>query len=114
MKNLTLFIAVAALGSGVASAQSILVEAPAPSQHVSFADLNLGSPAGVSRLTHRIRSAAADLCLENNVDSLKMRVARTSCYQRAMSGALAQMQQIVAARSAGVQTAVTTLTVSAR
>jgi UrcA family protein len=114
MKNLALFIAIAALGSGVATAQSIVVQAAAPSQTVSFADLNLGSPQGVSRLTHRIRSAASDICLESNIGDLKTRVARSACYKRATSGGLAQMQQILAARNVGVQTAATTLTVSAR
>ena len=64
-KAITLITAAAFGASGVAAQPPVVVTA-APFKVVSYADLNISSEAGQTRLTHRIRAAASDLCLEDN------------------------------------------------
>ncbi|MDQ4088006.1 MAG: UrcA family protein [Pseudomonadota bacterium] len=85
-----------------AQAQGIEVTAkPVPTAAVSFADLDLGSPAGVARLKNRIETAASGLCRTNAVEPVDMKVARRSCYRHALGSGFRQMDQILASRSDG-------------
>ncbi len=90
-------LATAFLSSTVAAAQpSIEVEGAAPRAEVSFADLDLGRPAGVAALQSRVRAAARDLCLGYAGGDLEERMARQTCFATALASARPQVEQAVA------------------
>jgi UrcA family protein len=112
------FVAISAvlLGATGALAQPPLVVTgdQAPTAIVSFADLNLGSRAGQDRLTHRIRAAASDLCLESNKAEIEFEMARRGCYRKAVSSGIDQMNEAIAGRASNSAVATTTLIITAR
>lgn len=110
----TWIVASAVLFGAAAAAQPPIVVTAQPSRVVSFADLNIGSQAGQNRLVHRIRAAARDLCLENNVEQVKFTVARRECYVRATTDGYSQMNSAIAARDSGASLAAATLTIRGR
>ena len=114
-RGLTLICAALLGSSSSAMAQPpVVVTAEAlPSRTVSYADLNISSSAGQDRLVRRIRAAARDLCLENNVDQLKIATARRTCFQRAVGDGYDKMNSAMAARAAGKNLAVATLVIRA-
>ena len=65
-KAITLITAAAFGASGVAAQPPVVVTA-APFKIVSYADLNISSKAGQTRLVHRIRAAASDLAWKTTV-----------------------------------------------
>lgn len=72
-----------------------------PTRVVSFADLNLASKAGQERLGNRIRAAAGELCYEDNIEPLKLTIARRHCYSVAVDDAYNQMRAAIAQARAG-------------
>ena len=85
-----------------------------PFQVVSYADLNINSPAGQDRLTHRIRAAAEDICLSSSKEEVKFENARHQCYSTAVKNGMTQMNNAIAARASGATVASATLIVSRR
>jgi len=69
MQTLRMTIAAAgiflAASDGRAQMSPVLVEGIAPTARVSYADLDLTSPAGRLTLNRRVTDAAANLCLDN-------------------------------------------------
>lgn len=97
MKKAITLIAAAAFGASGVAAQPVVVTA-APSRVVSYADLNISSQAGQTRLLNRIRAAAGDLCLEDNREEVKLAAARRTCFKTAYNGGLRQMEMAIAGR----------------
>ena len=95
MRKAITLITAAAFGAGGVAAQPVVVTA-APSRVVSYADLNISSQAGQTRLLNRIRAAAGDLCLENNREEVKLAAARRTCFNTAYNGGLKQMEMAIA------------------
>ena len=96
-KSLVAFTILAAAGS--AAAQPPVAETGAPTTVVSFADLDIGSPAGLRALNGRIQRAASTLCIQQGVRSLQSELAGRRCMSVAMSGAKAGLDQVLAERS---------------
>ena len=110
MKKVLISAVIAMLGSASA-AQPPLIVTNAPFKVVSYGDLNLSSQSGQDRLASRIRSAARDICLENNIEQVKFTAARRHCYNKAVNDGLSQMNEAVAARASGTTLAAATLVV---
>lgn len=73
----------------------IVVEGSAPTARVSYADLNLASPAGVERLRSRVRRAAEGLCLEGARTDLARAKAEHKCFSTAVASAQGQIDDAV-------------------
>ena len=114
MTTFLAFIGAVALGASPAAAEIITVTGDAPSARVSYADLNLQSESGRARLQQRIRGAAADLCLEDNVGSLESRLARRSCFFAAISDGYRQLDELVTTHVSGTAAASVAITIPAR
>jgi UrcA family protein len=67
-----------------------------PTARVSYADLDLHSTAGRSRMARRIRSAAEDLCKDNFVDVGIVQPLRNDCYTAAVASGVTQVDAIAA------------------
>jgi UrcA family protein len=59
-----------------------------PSKTVSYADLNLTSPAGAATLYHRIQGAAKQVCKQYHGPDLTMLSVFNSCYRTAVENAV--------------------------
>jgi UrcA family protein len=112
MKKILIAACVALLGSAsTAQPPVVITKSPAPFKVVSYADLNLASQSGQERLSNRIRSAARDLCFENNIEEVKFAAARRHCFDAAMTDAFRQMNEVIAANGKGPTLAAATLVV---
>lgn len=100
--------------AAVAQPPVVVVASDAPFKVVNFSDLNIGSERGQKQLVHRIRAAARDLCLENNIEAVEMKSARHTCYTTATSGGYQQMDSALAARASGATLAAASIIVRAR
>jgi UrcA family protein len=98
MRKAITLITAAMFGAGGVAAQPPVVVTAAPFKVVSYADLNISSSAGQTRLVNRIRAAASDLCLENNREEVKVAAARRACFDTAYNGGLSQMSLAIAGR----------------
>lgn len=89
------------LAAGEARAQisPVVVESGIPTARVSYADLNLASPAGRLTLDRRVTDAAAMLCLDNERVPLDQFAAQRECYSTALSRARVDIEQAVARAS---------------
>lgn len=111
---ITLMTAVLLGSSGAIAQPPVVVTGDtAPFKVVSYADLNISSKAGQTRLIHRIRAAATDLCLKDNKEEVKVAAARRTCFDTAYNGGLKQMDLAIAGRSNNAL-ATATLVISAR
>lgn len=103
MQTFQMAIAAAAifLAAGEARAQisPVVVESGVPTARVSYADLDLTSPAGRSTLDRRVTSAAAMLCLDNQRVPLEEFALERQCYSTALSKARVDIEQAVARAS---------------
>jgi UrcA family protein len=103
MQTLRMTIAAAgiflAASEGRAQMSPVLVEGIAPTARVSYADLDLTSPAGRLTLNRRVTDAAANLCLDNQRVPLEQFSAQRQCYSAAMSRARIDIQEAVARAS---------------
>jgi UrcA family protein len=81
--------------AGYAEKPPIFIEGvvDVPTAHVSYADLNLGTQAGMQRLETRVRRAASMLCLESQVRELPRVMAGRNCFNTAMTRAESDMQR---------------------
>jgi UrcA family protein len=96
-KSLVAFTILAAAGN--AAAQPSTDETAAPTMAVSFADLDIGSPAGLRALNGRIDRAASRLCIQEGRKSLQDELADRRCMSAAMSSAQAGVDRVLAERS---------------
>lgn len=118
MMKLALLAGAAAvfLASPAVASQPVVVvadETPLPSEMVSFADLNLGSAAGQTRLVQRIRGAADHVCSDANKTGIEFLLYR-GCFNVAVGNGIAQMHQVMAARDSGAPLAATALIIRAK
>lgn len=88
---ITALLAVAA-ASPVCAEKPIVVEADAPTAHVSYADLNLGSTAGMKVLQARIRHAAQALCVESSRTDVTRALQEKKCFNSALASAEIQVE----------------------
>jgi UrcA family protein len=91
----TLALAILASAGGAAAAQPV-VDNTAPVTAVSYADLDIGSPAGLHALQMRIQSAASRLCVQDGRESLEQFLAERRCLSAAMSSAQVGIDHAVA------------------
>ena len=96
-KSLAAFTILAAAGS--AAAQPPTAETAAPTAVVKFADLDIGSPAGLRALNGRIYRAASTLCVQQGERSLQSELAGRRCMSVAMSSGQSGVDQALAERS---------------
>lgn len=113
-KMFALSLIAAGLGTGIASAQVTVYGSDVVTARVGFADLNLGSPDGMDRLKTRIRSAAKSICLDHNIDPLRISMQRARCYELAVSDGFAKADAIAALQLAGKPAAGTAIVLRAR
>lgn len=118
MMKFAVIAAAAAFVGTSAAGQPVTVTKVAdqlPTVLVSYADLNLGSPSGQDRLKRRISSAASQVCQFGYADmALDEFIVTQACYKSARADGLRQMDQVLAARSAGTTLAAASLTISAK
>ena len=96
-KSLVAFTILAAAGNAVA--QPPAAETDPLTTAVSFADLDIGSPAGMRTLNGRIDRAASRLCIQEGRKSLQTELAERRCMSAAMSSGQAGVDQVLAERS---------------
>jgi UrcA family protein len=96
MIRISLALAAFALSSGAEAHNSAVIVQAGSTASISFADLDIHSPAGRDTLKRRIRSAASDLCLENNIDPLEIHLKRLECYQVAIASGNSQLDALTA------------------
>jgi UrcA family protein len=94
-KSLMTFAIFAAAGNAAAQPPST----EGVTTRVSFADLDIGSPAGLRALNGRIDRAASRLCIQQTRKSLQDELAERRCMSAAMSSAQAGVDQVLAERS---------------
>ena len=99
MKTLILLpgfaLATSALVTPAIAARPATREAPA-TEAVHFADLDVGSKTGQTRLKNRISFAAYRLCLVDSPASPSPATADPACFRAAMKDASLQMQRVIA------------------
>lgn len=88
------------IGSTNAFAHPIIVEA-APSERVTYADLNLASAAGKAMLQGRIRAAAGRVCDLGGTPTLEEFGTESRCYRTAVDSGFRQMDIVVARIQSG-------------
>jgi len=93
---LRMMIAAAALlVPSAASASKISLSEDGSKATISYRDLNLGSPAGRSKMTVRIHRAAEFVCFDPfNYDPVAPAPVRTECYRAAVRSGVDQMNAI--------------------
>jgi UrcA family protein len=96
-KSLVAFAILAAAGN--ATAQPPTAETGALTTVVSYADLDMGSPAGLRALNARIHRAASMVCIQQGRKSLQTEMAERRCVSTAMGSAQAGISQALAERS---------------
>jgi UrcA family protein len=104
MKNLPVFMALAALSAGHFTAAHAAGNETQRSETVRYADLNLDSTAGASTLYQRLRHAAADVCTELTGDAeFAALPLYRYCLTRALSDAVATVNHPVVTAYAQTQ-----------
>ena len=91
---LAAIMAVAMTGATIVAATpafgaDLVVTRAAPTARVSYADLDLASQAGVTKLEHRVSTAADRLCSGVGIETLaaRLRIGGVPARKRAMPGA---------------------------
>jgi UrcA family protein len=84
---------------GYAQSGDVIIEGGVPTAVVSYADLNLASPAGRLALDRRVDRAATGLCFEDRRAPVAELLAQRNCYSAALSRAQIDIQQAVARAS---------------
>ena len=112
MKAVLMSLCAAALVSGSASAEPVLVSSELlPSERVSFADLNINSAAGQATLKRRIRGAAKRVCESTGDRRLETYLVTHGCFASAYRNGLRQMNTAIAGRATGSTIAAASLTI---
>ena len=96
-KSLVAFAVLAT--AGTAAAQPPVAETESRTTVVSFADLNLASPAGLHALNGRIQRAAAKLCIRDGRKPLQAELYERRCMTAAMANAQTGIEHARANRS---------------
>jgi UrcA family protein len=65
-------------------------------RHVSYADLDLATDAGVQSLFHRVHRAGRSVCESNAGPDLLRRSSEQMCFDMAMTDAASQIERAVA------------------
>jgi UrcA family protein len=116
MMKFAMMLAATAFTSGTAVAEPVVVTKSTPSlptEVVSYADLNLGSAAGQTRLQRRIGAAAARVCsFDYGGMGLDEFVVTQACFKSARADGMRQMSELLAARSSGANLAAASLSIS--
>jgi len=73
--------------AGTAAAQPPVADPDVPTTVVSFADLDIGSAAGVRTLNARVYRAASKLCMQGGSKSLELQLAERRCMSTALASA---------------------------
>jgi UrcA family protein len=110
-------IALAALAfasPAFAQNEPVVIEGGLPVARVSYADLNIGSAAGLRALEGRVTRAASGLCLENYKQTLSQFSAEQRCFSLAMAKARIDIDLAVARAGTQLASAALTITVAAR
>ena len=116
MQKPQLAIAVAGLFLAIpahAQNEPVLIEGGLPTAVVSYADLNITSPAGRHVLENRVTRAASDLCLETYRQTLSEFAAQRHCFSVAMAKARIDIDLAVA-RANGQLASAGTITVAVK
>jgi UrcA family protein len=92
MKTITIALAALAL---LPSAAPAATASAAPAVHVSYADLNLHSDAGIRALDRRLAQAARAVCADGSTD-LSRQLAARRCIADTLAAATAERQRVVA------------------
>jgi UrcA family protein len=98
-KAIAAFAVLTAAGNAAAQAA---VDTDAPTIVVSFADLDIGSPAGLRALEGRLHAAASRLCVQHDHRPLQAQFAERRCLTMAMSSGQSGIDQSLAQRAAPV------------
>lgn len=114
MRNSSVITLALAVSAPAYAQQPITVEANPPTVTVSFADLNLHSAAGQTRLQSRVRDAAETLCMDRSVRDIGRTAAGLNCLGRAIASAQPQVERLSRPDVTAAQLAAGTITVSAR
>ena len=101
MSARSIIFSVAAVAAALASTAFAVAPAAAASPYersttVSYADLNLSSPAGQATLDRRIKRAAEQVCGSEHDLSLKVRQVARECQSEVIAGAKAQSGALLA------------------
>jgi len=83
----------------LAQNEPVVIEGGFPVATVSYADLNIGSPAGRRALEGRVTRAASSLCIENFRQTLGEFSAEHRCFSLAMAKARIDIDLAVAKAS---------------
>jgi UrcA family protein len=88
--------------AGAAAAQPA-PDAEVPTAVVSFADLDIGAPAGLRALEGRLHAAASRLCVQQGPKALQAQFAERRCFHAAMNSGQAGLDQALAHRAARLE-----------
>ncbi len=100
MKLNTLAFAGALAASVTLAGSALANPVAAPTVRVSYADLNLATPAGAAKLHSRLRAASASLCGQADFRDLTRVTLENACVARTLAGALEQVEGATAVRIA--------------
>ena len=105
-----------ALAASPALAQNepVVIEGGLPTARVSYADLNISSPAGRHALEGRVTRAASGLCIENYRQTLTQFGAEQRCFSLAMAKARIDIDLAVARAGTALASTALIITVAAR
>jgi UrcA family protein len=96
LKLANAFTAFAIFASAGAAAAQARNHADTPTAVVSYADLELGSSAGLRALEARVYAAASRLCVHDGRKSLQQELAERRCMSAAVSNGRAGIDQAAA------------------
>lgn len=78
-----------------ASSAELVVNGAVPTARVHYADLDLHSPAGVTRLERRVAAAADRLCIGIGVETLAARLDGMNCRDATIAAAAPQVRSAI-------------------
>ena len=88
--------AILTAGPAIGQQNPVVVQQNLPTAIISYADLDLTSPAGIAALNGRVRRAAEGLCANTGVVSLRERMDERSCVSFALGQAQGQIDTAIA------------------
>ena len=100
MKLNTLALVAANAVSLMIAGSAFAAPLAAPTVRVSYADLNIATPAGAARLHSRLRAASERVCGQANFRDLATVSLENACVARTLAGALEQVERTSVVRIA--------------
>lgn len=73
---------------------TVVGESELPTARVAYGDLDLSNEAGLDTLKMRVRGAARQICLNNNVEPLSIRASRQRCAAKARADGYRQAEAL--------------------